>query len=473
MQAHELPLLRPQRPLPLPDAGRDGHPAEVVKQAGAVRRRLDRLPGFALAAAWASRATPPEWPWNHGVLRSAASPNPARASSRAASSRNVRRGARLGIDDRRPQVVRVRKLQQLRRRLLEDRRDRRIERAARPAGDRLGRGVAAADRVEHHGRVADGRKPRRLGNVGARPARGHAAPVEALEPVEHGPADSVGQPQPAGEVGADLAVGARALGDELGHGRGAAQDPQAAGAVAEAREQPHRLRRPGRVDQVAARPDNDVVAAERRGELVRRRGTAGEPQERRVVDVAPAGLAEPRPPRELGREQARSHRLARRMSASQVTRHRQRRDDTTDAGGLAHERDSIPDRQSPCAGAWAAGARAAERAARPADQILPEPFGESAQERRGEVDVTRLLDVRQVVAVHGHRLQMALQDRVHRKRHEHRDQWARDARDHHEQARRVGLDIERAKPHQHAGEGAHPREDQELERELLRDDVAE
>ena len=144
--------------------------------------------------------------------------------------------------------------------------------------------------------------------------------------------------------------------DELRHARRATQDPQAAGAVPKAGEQPHRLGRPGRVDQVAARPHDDVIAAKGGRDLVRRRGAAGEAQQRRVVNVAPSGFGEPRPPRELACKQAGPHRLARRVPASQVARHRQRRHDPTDAGRLAHERDSIADRQSPCAGAFAAGA---------------------------------------------------------------------------------------------------------------------
>ena len=92
---------------------------------------------------------------------------------------------RLGLDDGRPEVVGVGEVQQLLRRVEVDRGDPRVQRAARPAPHHLGRRRAAADRVEHHGGVADGREARRLGDLLARAALGRALAVVALEAVEH------------------------------------------------------------------------------------------------------------------------------------------------------------------------------------------------------------------------------------------------------------------------------------------------
>jgi hypothetical protein len=54
------------------------------------------------------------------------------------------------------------------------------------------------------------------------------------------------------------------------------------------------------------------------------------------VDVAPVGVVDPRATRELAREQARAHRLPRRMTAREVAGHRQRGEDAADADRLAH-----------------------------------------------------------------------------------------------------------------------------------------
>ena len=291
VQAHQLPLLGPQRAGPLPDAGRHGDPAEVVQQPGAVDEPSHRPAEAARPRRAPAAATPREWPWNHGLFRSAASPNPASASSRAASSRNVRRGSRLGVDDGRPQVVRARDRQQLGRRVREDRGDRRVERAARPAGHRLGRDVGAADGVEHDRREADRREPRRLGDLLAGPARPGRRDRRSVRSVQDGPAHGLRQPQPAGQVGADLAVRARPLGHQPADA-GRRRPASAAASAPSPRpgQEPQRLARLGRVDQVTAGADDDVVAAERGGDLVRRRGAAGEAQQRRVVDLALADV---------------------------------------------------------------------------------------------------------------------------------------------------------------------------------------
>ena len=290
VQAHQLPLLGPQRPRPLPDAGRDGDPAEVVHQPGAVdepgvgRRRAAggrraREPGDAARVAVEPRAS-------SGRRRRRTRPAPRRAPRRrgtcaAAPARRRRprpRGRRGSTS-----------AQQLAGRVEEDRGDRRVERAAGPARDRLGRDGGAADGVEHDGREADRGEPRRLGDLLAGLPVGRAAAVEALEAVEHGAADGVGQPQaPASGRRRPRSRRARPPRRTSRHHR-PAQRSAASAALAEAGEEPQRLGRPRGVDQVAARADQDVVAAERGGDLVRRRGAAGEAQQRRVVDVAPAG----------------------------------------------------------------------------------------------------------------------------------------------------------------------------------------
>ena len=95
---------------------------------------------------------------------------------------------RLGVHDRGPDVVRVRDRQQLRRRLEEDRGDRRVEGAARPAGHRLDRQLGAPDGVEHDRGEADRGEPRRLRHlIAGKPGRRPLA-VEAFEGTQHGPA---------------------------------------------------------------------------------------------------------------------------------------------------------------------------------------------------------------------------------------------------------------------------------------------
>jgi hypothetical protein len=91
VQAHLFPLLRPQRVRPLPHAGRHRDPAQVMHQPGPVDSR--RVGGTDQPGRRPrQRGDPREWPVNHGLFRSTTSPNPARASSKAASAPNVRGG---------------------------------------------------------------------------------------------------------------------------------------------------------------------------------------------------------------------------------------------------------------------------------------------------------------------------------------------------------------------------------------------
>ena len=277
---------------------------------------------------------------NHGLFRSAASPNPARASSKAASSRNARRGAGsasttaahrssgLAIASSSPGAS---------------------AKTATIAGSSArpdqratvcSRDIAAADGVEHHRRIADGREPGRLSDLRASPAGRDAEAIETLEAVQDRAPDRLRQPQASRQVRADLTVGPRPLRLQLRHARRAAQRPQAHRVYAQARQELHRLARLGRIDQVSPGADHDVIAAEHGGDLVRRRGTAGEPHQRPVVHLALTALIEPRPPGQFRRQQARAHRLARRMPASQVAHHRQRRDHARHADRVPHDRKS-------------------------------------------------------------------------------------------------------------------------------------
>ena len=97
------------------------------------------------------------------------------------------------------------------------------------------------------------------------------------------------------------------------------------------------VNRLGRIDQITTSADHDVIPAEHRGDLVRRRGAAGEPHQRSVIDLDLTSYIQPRPPGQLRRQQARAHRLARRVPASQVTDHRQCRDH-------ARHADLLPDK---------------------------------------------------------------------------------------------------------------------------------
>ena len=164
--------------------------------------------------------------------------------------------------------------------------------------------------------------------------------VVALERIQDGPADLLRQPQSPGQARPDLAVRPRPLGLQPGHAGRAAQRLQLARAHVWAGQELLRLSRHGRVDQVASRPHRDIVAAERRRYLVRRRRAANEPQQRPVVDLPLPQQIEPRPPGQLGREQARAHRLAGRMAASEVAGHRQRGDHPAHPHQFTHGRKS-------------------------------------------------------------------------------------------------------------------------------------
>jgi hypothetical protein len=203
--------------------------------------------------------------------------------SRIVAERAPRSG--LGIGHGGLQVIRAGDRQQLTRRVREDRGDLRIQRATRPAGHGPGRDIAAADRVEHHRRVTDGGEPRRLGDLRTGPARRDTVTVEPLEAVQHRPPDCLRQPQPSRQIRADLAVRPRPLGLQPPDASRAAQRPQPRGVNTQARQELQRLARLGRIDQITAGTDHDVIPAEHRGDLMRRRRAAGEPHQGAVIDL--------------------------------------------------------------------------------------------------------------------------------------------------------------------------------------------
>ena len=335
VQAHLFPFLSPQRTRPLPDAGRHRDPAQVVQQPGPPDGR--RVGGRGQPGRRPrQRGDPPRMAGEPRALQVRGIPEPGQRLIQGRRVAEHAPGPGLGVGHGGPHAVRAAEGQQLARRVREDGGDLRIQRASRPAGHRPGRDIAAADGVEHHGRVTDSREPRRLGDLRASPARRDAVAVETLETVQHSPPDRVRQPQASRQIRADLAVRPRPLSFQPPDTCRPAQRPQPRGVNAQACQELQRLTRLGRVDQVTTSPDHDVITAEHRGDLMRRRSAAGEPHQRAVVHLTPTTFIESRPPGQLRRQQARPHRLARRMPASQVTHHRQCRDHTRHADPLPH-----------------------------------------------------------------------------------------------------------------------------------------
>jgi hypothetical protein len=199
VQAHELPLLRPQWPRPRPDAGRDSHAPEVVDKPGAVDQRriggrepLSRGPGEPRDA---SRVASEPWALEVG---SVAEPGEGLVEGGFVAEQPPRR--RLSVDNRRPQIIWARDRQQLCRRVQEDRGDRGIERAPptieRPSGPRprrprqvrtspprSRRPRTAPPRRPHH-QPGRPRPPRKLGREQAR-AHGFARRMPPSEIARH------------------------------------------------------------------------------------------------------------------------------------------------------------------------------------------------------------------------------------------------------------------------------------------------
>ena len=322
VQADQLALLRPQGARPFPQAGRDGDPAEVVDEAGPPDKRVGSAVPRWVAACAASPATAREWPWNHGVLRSAASPNPARASSSAASSRNTRAGTgsasttdchrSSGSESSSSSSGDSRKFVAIAGSSARPDRSATVSRASSTP-------PTASNMTAQYPTAAN----RAASDTSSGSSGRCATTVEPLERVEHRKSHGLRQPQPSGQVRSHFAVGSGAGDDQSRHARGTAQDAELLDAVAEAGEEPHRLRGTCRVGEVAARPDEDVVATECDCHLVRRRRAAGEPQQRPVVDVTERACAEAGLTTELGGDQAGAHRLTGRVAAGEVARDRE------------------------------------------------------------------------------------------------------------------------------------------------------
>jgi hypothetical protein len=339
VQAHLFPFLSPQRTGLLPHTGRHRDPAEVVHQAGPVGGcRIRRRCLYGRRAR--QRGDPSRVAGEPRALQIGGIPEPGQGivEGRLVAERAPRCG--LGVDRGRPQVVRAGDRQQFARRVGEDRRDLRIQRASGPASHGPGRDITAADGVEHNGRVADRGEPRRLGDLRTSPARRDAVAVETLEAVQDGVPDCLRQPQTSRQVRADLTVGPRPFSLQPSDACRAAQRPQARGVDAQTCQELQCLAWLGRIDQVTTGADHDVIAAEHSGDLMRRRGAAGEPHQGAVVDLALTTLIEPRPPGQLRRQQARARCLARRVPASQVAHHRQCRNHTRHADRLPHSHKS-------------------------------------------------------------------------------------------------------------------------------------
>ena len=121
--------------------------------------------------------------------------------------------------------------------------------------------------------------------ISAPPGRRDPQTVVTLEASRTARRTASGSPQPAGQV-APTSQSARA---PSAFSRATPAGPPSARSRVRVHAQAGQelLASPGlgRVDQVARAPDRDIIAAERRRDLVRRRRTAGEPQQRPVVDL--------------------------------------------------------------------------------------------------------------------------------------------------------------------------------------------
>jgi hypothetical protein len=107
--------------------------------------------------------------------------------------------------------------------------------------------------------------------------------------------------------------------------------------MTETGEEPKRFDRPGRVNEITARANRDIVAAECRRSLVRGRGAPGKTHQGRVVHLSLRSRTQFGATGELRGEQARAHRLTAWMPAGQVTGHRQRGDHPGNPEPLGHD----------------------------------------------------------------------------------------------------------------------------------------
>ena len=275
---------------------------------------------------------------NHGLFRSAASPNPARASSRAASSPNMRRGSGSA-----PATATCRSSGP------------EIRSNSAGASRKIAAIAGSSARPDHRATVSAAATPpatasnittayptaaNRAASATSSPANRPApAAIEALEGVQNGAARRLRQQQAPRQGRAHLAVRACSLSLQPCHTLSAAQDPQAFSIHAKARKELHRLC--GTVGRSGRRGPGRRCHHRR----MPRRSHATSPRTRRTATVSrnrprPGGPDPALPAGQVRSRAGRAHRLTRRMPASQIARHRQRRDHAADPHQLTHRRKS-------------------------------------------------------------------------------------------------------------------------------------
>jgi hypothetical protein len=112
--------------------------------------------------------------------------------------------------------------------------------------------------------------------------------------------------------------------------------------VTETGKEAKRFGRSGRVNEITARANRDIVAAKRPRNLVRRRCAPSKAHQGRVVHLAQRGRAQFGSTAKLDGQQASAHRFPARMPACQVADHRQRRDHPGNAEPLGHDASVVP-----------------------------------------------------------------------------------------------------------------------------------
>ena len=193
----------------------------------------------------------------------------------------------------------------------------------------------AADGVEHHRGVADRREAGGLGDLGACATSGRRWPSKRSKPSStarltasgsRGGASAARRPRspralpPRSAARCPARDSTSASGPRRARARAGSAAPRPAASRRSGRRAPGRRCRRRR----APRRSRATSPHSRRSEAARR-------SRRRAARLVQPGAA-----RELARQQAGAHRLARRMPAGQIARHRQGGDDAGDPDRLAH-----------------------------------------------------------------------------------------------------------------------------------------
>ena len=247
---------------------------------------------------------------------------------------------RLGVDDRRPDVVGVRERQQLPGRLEEDRGDRRVEGAARTSGP-PSRRPGSAPPTASNMTAAKPTAANRAASDTSSPASPAGAPCRrSARRHTDGPAHGCGQTQPPVRS-APTSQSARADSSTILATRGARASTRSF-STPEPSPARNRSASSGRVASIRSPRERTAMSSppKRGGRLVRGRRASGKTHQARVEDLALPNRRQPGPARQFGRQQAGAHRLTRRVAASQVTGHRQRRDHTGNANLPGHRSES-------------------------------------------------------------------------------------------------------------------------------------